>query len=53
MTKRYIIRYNATGSYDDTPCWEIYDRQLHAVIEGGYSWTGARYAANFHNYHAR
>lgn len=44
MDKRYIIRYNPTGRY-----WEIYDRQLHAIVEGGYSWEGVRRAEVFYN----
>ena len=50
--RRYIIRYNPTGTYDNTPCWEIYDRQLHHIIEGGYTKAGALRAAAFHNYRA-
>jgi hypothetical protein len=50
--KRYVIRYNPTGSYDNGPTWEIYDRQLHAIVEGGYTKQGAIDAAAFHNFKA-
>ena len=45
--KRYIIaRDKQDGS------WFIFDRWRGHVIEGGYTWQGARYAANWHNYQA-
>jgi hypothetical protein len=50
--KRYVIRYSPNGRYDNGPCWDIYDRQLCDIIEGGYTWEHALYAANFHNYQA-
>lgn len=50
--KRYVIRYNETGCYDGSPCWEIFDRELHDIIEGGYSKRGALYAAAFYNHKA-
>lgn len=45
--KRYII-----GRDKEDGSWFIFDRWRGHIIEGGYSWTGARYAANFHNYQA-
>ena len=45
--KRYVI-----GRDKDDGFWFIFDRWRGHIIEGGYTWAGARYAANFHNYKA-
>jgi hypothetical protein len=44
-TKRYII-----GKDEDGNGWYIFDRWRGHRVEGGYSWTRARYVSNFLNY---
>ena len=48
--RRYIVRFEKHGRYDNGSCWAIYDRERHFIVESGYSQRHAWYIANWYNY---